>query len=270
MLTIRSNLASTYARTDYNRSADRLTNSFEKLATGVRITRASDDSAGLSVGTNLKAQMASLQQVARNAADGVSLLQTMDGAIGTAQERLARLRELTMQAVSDGVNTEQLGYLHQESDRVLEELGRIGNVTEYVGRKPLDGSTPTFTIQVGTRGDAEDHIDLQGYDIGLSALGLNGFQPTDRADLTTLDQVIDRLNEIRSEIGANQNRLQSAQETISANMMSFTATYARVMDADVAAETAAVSSNQVLMQAGASVISNTYEFSKMALRILEK
>lgn len=270
MLTIRSNLASTYARGDYNRSADRLTNSFEKLSAGVRITRASDDSAGLSVGTNLKAQMASMQQVGRNIADGVSLLQTMDGAIGTAQERLARLRELTMQAVSDGVNAEQLGYLHQESDRVVEELGRISAVTEYVGRKPLDGSTASFTIQVGTRGDQEDHIDLPGYDMGLTALGLNGFQPTARADLDTLDQAIARLNEIRSEVGAAHNRLQSALESITASMVSATATFARVMDTDVAAETAAVSSNQVLMQAGASVISNTYEFSKMALRILEK
>ena len=270
MLTIRSNVSATLAKNDYTRAANKLTNSFEKLSSGVRITRASDDVAGLGVGTNLTAHIASLQQVARNAVDGMSMLQTMDGAIGVGQELVARLRQLTMQAVSDGLTAAEKGLVHTETDRVLEEFGRLSAVTEYVGRKPLNGSTGSFDVQIGLRGDAQDFISVNGHDMTLGTLGLSGFQPTDKSDLTMLDGVIDRLNAMRSDVGATYNRLQSVQETITNGIQSISSSLARVMDTDVAEETAKVSTNQVLMQAGASVMSNTYQFSKVALSILEK
>lgn len=134
----------------------------------------------------------------------------------------------------------------------------------------LTAHISSLHVPIGLRGDAQDYISVSGHDMRIGTLGLSGFRPTDKSDLTQLDQVIDSLHQMRADVGATYNRLQSVQETINAGIQSISASLARVMDTDVAEETAKVSTNQVLLQAGASVMSNTYEFSKVALRILEK
>lgn len=270
MFTIRTNVAATQAKRDYRQSTNKITDSFERLSSGVRVTKASDDSAALSVGTNLKAQITSLQQTARNARDGLSLLQTMDGSLSAGQELLSRLRQLTMQVISDGVGDNQRDMIRKDSGQVMNELSRLSEITEFNGSKPLNGSVNAFAFQIGTRGESEDYLNLDGQDMSAGALGLSGFSPTSSADLATVDAALTKLSDMRAQVGAAQNRLMSVLETIGSNTLSLSAGLSRVMDADVATEVATVSNNQVLQQAGSSVISNSYEFSKTALRILEK
>ena len=140
MLTIRTNVAATQAKKDYHASSREMTKSFEKLSSGFRITKAADDTAGLSVGTNLTAQIQSLKQSTRNAMDGLSALQTVEGSLAAGQELLSRLRQLTMQIVSDGVGQDGREMIKREVDAVLEELRRISEITEFNGFKLLDGS----------------------------------------------------------------------------------------------------------------------------------
>ena len=175
MLTIRTNLAAAQAKKDYHTSSREMTKSFEKLSSGFRITKASDDTAGLSVGTNLTAQIKSLAQSTRNAKDGLSALETVEGSLAAGQELLSRLRQLTMQIVSDGVGQEGREMIKREVDSVLEEIRRISETTEFNGVKLLDGSISSMDFQIGIRGEKEDFVTLEARDVGLSSLGLHAF-----------------------------------------------------------------------------------------------
>ena len=175
MLTIRTNVAATQAKKDYHASSREMTKSFERLSSGFRITKAADDTAGLSVGTNLTAQIQSLKQSTRNAMDGLSALQTVEGSLAAGQELLSRLRQLTMQIVSDGVGQDGREMIKREVDAVLEEMRRISETTEFNGFKLLDGSVSSLDFQIGIRGGTEDFLSLAARDVGLSSLGLHGF-----------------------------------------------------------------------------------------------
>lgn len=279
MLTIRSNIAAAAARRQLSRSSHDVQGNFAKLSSGYRITQASDDAAGLAVVTNMVAQIRGYQQATRNANDGISVIQTVESALNEGSRLLTRLRELTMQAASDGIGTTERGYLKSEVDNILDELDRISASVEYNSVKVLDGSLTTMSFQVGVRGTTNDFIAVTLKDVGLSSLGLAGseyetkFVKTASAGvfrglLDKLDTAIETISNFRADLGASANRLMSVMETISVATQTTEAAASRIRDVDVAEESAKLSANQVLVQAGVSVLAQANQAPQAALKLL--
>lgn len=274
MVTIRTNTASLSAQRNLNANQRSLDMSLGKLSSGYRITRASDDAAGLGVSTNLRAQMKSYEQAARNATDGLSVVQTAEASLNESANILIRLRELTMQSASDGISNTERAYIQEEADALVNELDRIDNVTEFNGTL-LFGAAAPLSFQVGVRDTANDFltIDTTAMDVDSTSLGVNGIDlstdaTTSRAQLTNIDAAIDTLSNFRSELGAAANRLSSVINTIAVGLEEATAANSRILDVDIAAETSRMSSGQVLVQAGVSVLSQANQAPQVALKLL--
>src|SRR5688500_14228046 len=150
-MSIRTNVASLNAQKNIMATEGALNSSLAKLSSGFRITKAGDDAAGLGISSNLTAQIASYNQAARNAADGVSVIQTAEGALNETNNILSRLRELAMQSASSGVGNTERGYIQNEVTQLISEVDRVANGTEYNGQKLIDGNVATLTFQVGIR-----------------------------------------------------------------------------------------------------------------------
>lgn len=274
MVTIRTNTASLAAQRNLNANQRSLDMSLSKLSSGYRITRASDDAAGLGVSTNLRAQMRSYDQAARNASDGLSVVQTAEASLNETGNILMRLRELTMQSASDGISGTERAYIQEETDALVAELDRIDAATEYNGTI-LFGAADPLTFQIGVRDTANDFltIDTTAMNVDSTSLGVNALDlatdaTTSRAQLTAIDAAIDSVSNFRSELGASANRLSSVVNTIAVALEEVTAANSRILDVDIAAETSRMSSGQVLVQAGVSVLSQANQAPQIALKLL--
>src|SRR5688572_28874272 len=180
-MSIRTNVASLNAQKNIVATEGALNSSLAKLSSGFRITKAGDDAAGLGISSNLTAQIASYNQAARNAADGVSVIQTAEGALNETNNILTRLRELAMQSASSGVGNTERGYIQNEVTQLVSEVSRIAESAEYNGVKLVDGNIQTLTFQVGIRNasDTSDRINVTTVDATAATLGV------DALDLTT-------------------------------------------------------------------------------------
>jgi flagellin len=285
MLTIRTNVASLNAQKSLMNSTDSLQSSMSKLSSGMRITRASDDAAGLGVSQNLTAQIKSYNQAARNASDGLSVVQTAEAALNETGNILTRMRELTMQSASDGISNTERAYIQEETDALVSELDRIDATTEFNGTT-IFGAAAALTFQVGIRETANDFItlDTTAMDVDSASLGdgtntisdlasggavdLATSAAQSRSALAVIDGAIDNVSSFRSELGAVANRLQSVQQTIGAAAESASAANSRVRDVDVAEETAAMARANVLQQAGVSVLAQANQQPQIALKLL--
>jgi flagellin len=250
-----------------------LNDSLSKLSSGFRITKAGDDAAGLGISSNLGAQIRSYNQAARNSADGMSLIQTAEGALNETTNILTRLRELAMQSASDGVSNTERGYIQNEVDNLVLELDRIANSSEYNGTSLLNGTTGELTFQVGIRNVAEnDRISISSVDANNSALGTSGLSISTAGNaqtaLATIDSAIQAVSAGRARLGAAGNRLQTVASTIRTSSENISAANSRIKDVDVAEETSALSRAQILVQAGISVLSQANQMPQMALKLL--
>jgi flagellin len=279
MLSVRTNVAALNARRYMTKASNDMAGNFAKLSSGYRITQASDDAAGMAVSTTLTAQIRSYHQAARNANDGLSVVQTVESALNESTNLITRLRELTVQAASDSMSLVERGYIKSEVDNIISELKRIADSGEFNGMKVLDGSTSQLQFQVGIRGTSNDVLTIKLEPVGLTGIGLDGanFQSAFistasagdfRSFLPTLDNAIAYISTFRASLGAAANRLTSIQDTISVASESAEATRARIRDVDVAEETAKMSANQVLVQAGVSVLAQANQTPQAALKLL--
>lgn len=273
MLSIRTNVASLNAQRNMSRTTMDMDSSLSKLSSGYRITRAADDAAGLGVSTNLTAQVKSYNQAARNANDGLSVVQTAEAALNEVGNILTRMRELAMQASSDGIGTTERGYITEEYTQLSEELDRIDSTTEFNG-KTLFGAA-ALQFQVGIRGSDDDFISINTSTINVdaSALGVNALTLSTtataaRTALTAIDDALDSVSNFRSILGAVANRLTSVGNTIATAAESASASNSRIRDVDVAEETSNLSRTQVLMQAGISVLAQANQAPQVALKLL--
>ncbi len=274
MLSIRTNTSSLAAQRNLNSNQMGLDSSLSKLSSGYRITRASDDAAGLGVSTNLTAQVRSYDQASRNANDGLSVVQTAESAMNESTNILTRMRELAMQSASDGISGTERAYIQEENTALIAELDRIDAVTEFNGTT-LFGAANALTFQVGIRETANDFItvDTTAMDVDSTSLGVNGVDlsadaATSRAALATIDTALDSVSNFRSELGAAANRLSSVVSTIAVAQESAAAANSRIRDVDIANETSKMSAGQVLMQAGVSVLSQANQAPQVALKLL--
>jgi flagellin len=269
---IRSNVASLNAQRNLFNTTAMQSDSFNKLSSGFRITRAGDDAAGLGISNNLQAQIRSFNQANRNAQDAQSLIQTAEANLNQTTELLTRMRELAMQSASSGVGNTERGYIQTENNALVTEITRIANAAEYNGTALLNSAT-TLTFQVGIRNvAANDQINVSTVDSTAATLGVAGLdfstQAGAQAALTTIDTAINTVSSSRATFGAAGNRLASVVQTIQQSSESLAAANSRIRDVDVAEETSKLARSQVMLQAGVSVLAQANQAPQVALKLL--
>jgi len=275
-LRINTNVASLNAQRNLAGTKLAMDKTLEKLSSGQRINRAGDDAAGLAISENLKAQIRGLGQAERNAQDGVSLVQIAEGALAETSNILIRLRELSVQAASDTIGNTERKFLNVEFEQLTSEVDRIANSTEFNRVPFLNGTGAVFDIQIGTRNDPiSDRLtfDASSADVNVAALGLNLASVADKISaqnsLSSIDQAIISVSGIRADFGALQNRLQSTINNIAVSVENLSAANSRVRDADIAAETAELTKNNILVTAGTSVLAQANGSTKNALNLIQ-
>jgi len=268
-----TNVASLGAQRNLSRTQESLTKNMGRLSSGLRINSAADDAAGLGISEKLRAQTRGLAMAERNAMDGVSLLQTAEGSLNEVSGILTRMRELSLQASTDTNSQEQRGYLATEFTALSDELTRMTNTTEFNGIKLLDGSATNLQIQVGLNNtDAEDRININIGATDAATLGLDvdiSDKTTAQSALATIDTAIDTVSQSRSGLGALQNRMQITIQNLSSSRENLTAADSRIRDVDVAEETAAMTRNSILLQAGTAVLAQANQAPQIALSLLK-
>ena len=276
-LRINTNVASINAQRHLSGTKLALDKSLEKLSSGYRINRAGDDAAGLAISENLKAQVRGLKQASRNAQDGISLIQVAEGGLNEISSILIRLRELAVQAASDTIGQTERQFLNVEYDQLISEVDRIADGAEFNRTPLLNGTGAVFDIQVGTRNDPNiDRIsfDASKADANVAALGINLTSVADQASaqnsLAALDSAIVSVSGMRADFGALQNRLQSTVNNIAVSVENLSAANSRVRDVDIAEETAELTRNNIMMQAGTSVLAQANQSAATALTLLKQ
>ncbi len=273
-VSILTNTSSLTAQGNLSRTQGALSKSISHLSSGLRIENASDDAAGLAISEDFKASIRSLDQARRNANDGVSLIQTADGALKEASGLLTRMRELSVQSRNGTVNTAQRGYLNDEFGQLRSELDRIVNTTEFNGVSLLDGDQATgLSFQVGTGTSNDDRLTVSIATSSASALGVasSTISSTSGADaaITALDTAIEGISTRRAGLGAMQNRLATTMSNLETYSSNLSAANSRIVDVDVAEETANLTKNQILMQAGSAMLAQANQGPSMALRLIQ-
>jgi len=276
-LRINTNTASLNAQRNLMSTKLGLDKSLERLSSGFRINRAGDDAAGLAISENLKAQIRGLKQASRNAQDGVSLVQVAEGSLNEISQILIRLRELSVQAASDTIGPVERQFLNVEYDQLVSEVDRIADGTEFNGTQLLSGTGSILDFQVGTRNDPNiDRLsfDASKADANAAALGVNLTSVADKASaqnsLSAIDQAIVSVSAMRADFGAIQNRLQSTISNLAVSVENMAAANSRIRDVDVAEETAELTRNNILLNAGTSVLAQANQSAQTALTLLEK
>lgn len=273
MITVNTNVTSLVTQRYLQQNNRELGKSLTRLSSGLRVRTAADDAAGLAISEDFKAKIRSLSQAKRNANDGVSLSQTADGALQEVHGLLNRMRELSIQSRNGTVNDGQRVFLNDEFVQLRDEVDRIVATTEFNGIQLLDGTQAAgVEFQVGVDTTSNDRLTLSIATANSSALGLNGsgISTTGNADtaISTLDTAIERVSSRRAKVGAMQNRLNITMANIDSYSTNLSAANSRIVDVDIAAETAAMTKNNILVQAGASMLAQANSNPQIALSLI--
>jgi flagellin len=268
MLAIKNNIMAANAARYLGQSYDALATSVERLSSGLRINSASDDAAGMAVRELMRADIAVLQQGARNAQDGVSMLQTMEGALQVIDNLLVRMQQLAEQAATGSYSSAQRSIMNSEFGEMAKEIDRIAKGTDFNGIKMLD-SASAVSVHFG---GSTDTISIAGSDVTKSGLSINSLTIASTASavaaLSTLDSAINLKDTARAKFGYSINRLESTGEVLGIQAENLLAAESRISDVDVATEMATLTRNQVLSQAGTSMLAQANSIPQMALTLL--
>ena len=274
-LRVNTNIASLVAQRNLGGTKHELDKHLQRLSSGSRINSSGDDAAGLAISENLRAQIRGLKQAKRNAQDGVSLIQVSEGGLNEVTNILIRLRELSIQSASDTVGDKERSFTDREFQALKSEMDRIAQSTSFNGNPLLNGRAGIFEIQVGTGNNPlTDRIvyDGQNADVTLEALRMAGescsTKQAAQTSLSVLDDAISQVSKVRSDLGAMQNRLQSTINNLGVNDENMSAANSRIRDADIAEEVSEMTKNNILMQAGISVLGQANQSSQAVLKLL--
>ncbi len=273
-LIVNNNIASITAQRNLGVSTAQLQGSVARLSSGLRITRAADDAAGLGISETLRAQIRSINQAVRNSNDGISLLQIADGGAGNIGNLLARLRELAAQSASGILGSNERSFLDQEFVALRSEIDRISAVTEFNGVKLLSGTgNDNLSMQIGFRSSANDTLTLSLNDLTTTSLSLSSVNVSTSANalsaLGNIDNAISAVASARANIGSLQNRIDAAVANLEVANENVTAAESRIRDADIAFETALFVKNQILVSAGTSILAQANTLPQQALTLLQ-
>lgn len=277
-LSIMTNAASLAAQRNLGAVQTAMAENVGRLSSGLRINKAGDDAAGLGISENLKADIRSLAQAQRNANDGISMSQVAEGAMNEMQGIVGRMRELSVQAANGTLGATERGYIQTEFAALRDEITRISAVTEFNGQTLLDGSAAAgLSMQVGIQNSANDRISMTIAKLDATTLG-TATSELSTLDLSTvggaqtaigsLDDAIQQLSTARAGVGAFQNRVQVTVANLSVAHENLAAANSRIRDVDVAEETAAMTRNQILTQAGVAVLAQANQLPAAALGLI--
>ena len=267
-LRVNTNIASLTAQRNLGSVTTRLQSNYSRLSSGLRIANAADDAAGLGISEKMRSQIRSYAVAGRNAQDGISLVQTAEGALNEVSNLLGRMRELAVQSSNGTLSTADRTTLNTEYQAIISEIDRVADETNFNGVQLLDNTT-ALDIQVGI--DSGDVISVSPVDAQTSALATFGVitaSANASGELAQIDTAIDAVNTARGAFGAVQNRLQSAFASIQNVRENVSAAESRIRDVDVAAETADLTRNSILQQAATSVLTQANSQPQLALSLL--
>lgn len=275
-LRINNNLSSVFAQKHLSRSQERLSANFDHLSSGMRITRAADDAAGLGMSESMRAEIRSLKQAMRNQNDGISVIQTAEASLGEIAGNLMRMRQLAVQSASDVIASTERTYIQTEFAALQTEVDRIANSAEFNGLKLSDGSVAIVTVQVGINNVvANDQIGLNMQDgrtatLGVPAATVNvNTAAAARTTIALVDTALTSINTSRSAYGAKQNAITSALHNTQSYTENLVASESRIRDVDFAAETSDLTRNSVFQQAGIAILAQANQSMQSALQLLQ-
>jgi flagellin len=272
---INTNVSSLSAQRSLSANNRQTENTLSKLSSGTRITKASDDAAGLAISEKLKARITSTAQANRNANDGISMVQTAEGGLDEISSMLTRLRELSVQASSDTVGDTERSFTDMEYQNLKQEIERIAQVTEFNGTKLLMGEGDKLDFQIGVNNnDFQDRItyDTSSQNATIASLGVDGISVASKEGaqtaLQTIDNAIEKVSGQRASLGAIQNRLISTSNNLQVTNENLSAANSRIRDVDYAQASAQNARNNILGQAGTAVLAQANQQGQNALRLI--
>ena len=277
-ISIVTNMSSLNSSRQLMKSGSALGKTFERLSSGLRINSAKDDAAGLSIATRMTAQIRGMNQAIRNTNDGISLLQVAEGALVESQNAMQRMRELAIQSNTATMTDTDKNALQLEVTALMAEVERITTTTEFNGQKLVNGAFASKDFQVGadvgqtlavTIGSAQvATIGLSGggnfMSIGSGAAAGNLIDGA----ITRIDAALDSVSDIRATLGAYQNRFESLVANLANVSENTVSAHGRIMDADIASETANLTKNAIMQQAGVSILAQANQQPQIALQLL--
>ncbi|MCR2824509.1 flagellin N-terminal helical domain-containing protein [Microbacterium sp. zg.Y909] len=284
---ITTNVSALNAYRNLSSTQNDLSKSLEKLSSGLRINRAADDAAGLAISEGLKSQVNGLNVAQRNAQDGISVIQTAEGALTEVHSILQRMRDLAVQGGNDSNNAESRLAIKTEADQLGAELSRIAESTNFNGINLFQaGATPgpaSLTFQVGSDGDAASQINVEMLNLGTALTGVvtfgtgvateaAGFDVKDATSAATtiglLDTAITAVSKGRSELGAAQNRFESTINSLAVSAENLSAAKSRITDTDMASEMVKYTASNILSQAGTAMLAQANQSTQGVLQLL--
>jgi len=276
---INTNLAANNAYRNLNDTQNALSKSMEKLSSGLRINRAGDDAAGLAISEGLKSQVNGYAVAARNAQDGISVIQTAEGALSQVHSILQRVRDLAVQAGNDSNNTDSRKAIQTEVTALSDELTRISTSTNFNGLDLLTGATSgagagTMSFQVGAGNGADNQIivDLKAADVTAVGTAVKALTFDTAANAaTSIKAVTDQITSIstaRANLGASQNRLESAISSLNVGKENLSAAASRITDVDMASEMVSFTRSNILSQAGTAMLAQANQSNQGVLKLL--
>jgi flagellin len=295
---INHNIAALNAYRNLEINNENTSKSMEKLSSGKRINHAADDAAGLAISEKMQSQIRGLDMAQRNALDGVSVVQTADGALSSTQDILQRMRELSVQSANDSNTTSDRSAIQNEMNQLTSEINRIGNTTEFNTAKLLDGSTQTTPLQMQIGANAGQTVQLSISDMRAKALGISSTTagsnftaalsandgtsttPTEYAlDVSTsagaqsaisiLDTAIQSVSAERSNLGAVQNRLQYTVSNLQTMSQNVTSSESQITDVDMALEMTDYTKNNILQQSAQAMLAQANQLPQGILQLLK-
>ncbi len=277
-MTINTNLISMNAQRNLNMSQSSLATSMQRLSSGLRVNSAKDDAAGLAIAERMNAQVRGMNVAIRNANDGISLGQTADGALASISDSLQRMRELAVQSRNSTNSDSDKESLNLEYQQLSSEIGRVLGGTTFNGKLILGADAGTLTFQVGANTTANDSIDISTIDmttdplittVTSASIGSVANATAIAAVITSIDAALDDVNSQRAVFGASQNRFSAVITNLQTAVENQSAARSRIMDADFAAETAAMSRAQILQQAGTAMVAQANQVPQQVLKLLQ-
>ncbi|HBZ0201968.1 TPA: flagellin [Clostridioides difficile] len=287
---VNTNVSALIANNQMGRNVNAQSKSMEKLSSGVRIKRAADDAAGLAISEKMRAQIKGLDQAGRNVQDGISVVQTAEGALEETGNILQRMRTLSVQSSNETNTAEERQKIADELVQLKDEVERISSSIEFNGKKLLDGSSTEIRLQVGANfgtnvaGTSNNNNEIKVALVNTSSimskagitsstiasLNADGTSGTNAAKqmVSSLDVALKELNTSRAKLGAQQNRLESTQNNLNNTIENVTAAESRIRDTDVASEMVNLSKMNILVQASQSMLAQANQQPQGVLQLL--
>lgn len=269
-------------------SNNSLQKTLEKLSSGSCINRSSDNAAGLAISQKINTQTKGLEQASRNGWDGISMIQTAEGALNEVHEMLIRIKELAVQAGSGTYDSDDRAAANEEATQLMEQIDKIAKETEFNGITLFNGELENGTyIHVGANQGQSMLVEIADVTIGLNGLGfmddtdpLNPIPTADTIDLSTqadalhtitvAENAISKISEVRGKLGAYQNRLEHTIMNLDVAAENMTESYSRIMDTDMALEMANYTKENILIQAGTSMLAQANQRPQSVLQLLQR